>query len=472
MARVVIFRKIKKPSLRTPCSRSGRFLFGLILVAAISVPGAVRSESAGFKNIRGNAWNDTYGKISFNCMDDGDTGHFPYTFTFRFFTAPCDPNTHGVNIDTNYNFSGEAWNSTLGLITFNATTSPPGGYAAFNSHCPHTCDLSNDCWACYNEDDEKIYGWARVLNTGAWIQLNSSFSPQSSINNYISASPGYFHGIASSSFGQIKFNCNDDSSCLTNDFLVWRWPIELRKLSAPNWSFSEACSNGARQAVFKWWINSGSQSAYQLIVSNDNNTSSPVYDSGKTAASAKQFICSESNGCSLSYDKHYYFWLRLWDESYTATPTDWRQFDTNNGDTLTDNSSGNSSSPNPNLTFTTYKHEFPMPYFSWNPADVIVGSSTYFTGASQYYTTTYPNYDPQACSSGNCTHLWTTTDTGALISSTTAATTTMAFTKATNTRVYLKTTDLDNYYCSTSTLLNVNFLLPNWKEIKATSTGQ
>jgi len=427
--------------------------------------GGVTSEN----NIRGNAYNATYGKISFNCLDDGTGGHFPYTFPFPFSTEPCNPNTHGVNLDESNNFAGEAWNATLGLITFNATTTPPDNYA-FNTNCPNTCNLANNCWACYNENDQKMYGWARVINGGQWIQFNSSLAPQSSMNNYLSPNPGIFSGYASSSFGSISLNCINDNSCLSDDYKVYRWPIEIRQLSAPNWAFSEACSSGARQAVLKWYVNSGSQSAYQVIINNANNTTSPIYDSGKTSGSAKQFIC-DGGACSLDYDEHYYFWLRLWDESYTATPTPWRQFNTSAGDVLTDNVAANSSSQNPTLTFTTYKHEFPMPYFSWSPFDVIVGSTTSFTNSSQYYNSTYPNYNPQVCSAGTCYYLWTTTDTGAMIASNTAATTSIVFTKATGTRVYLKTTDADNYFCSTSTLLNVNFLLPTWKEVKATSTG-
>lgn len=441
------------------------FVFFVIIFTAFINPAFSNSSN----NIRGSAYNETYGKISFNCLDDDIGGTFPYTFPFQFSSGVCDPNDHGVNLDADNNFSGDAWNATLGLITFDATTTPPDSYS-FNSNCSNTCNLTNNCWACYNENDQKIYGWARVIDSGEWIEFNSSVSPQSSISNYLSPNPGIFSGYASSTLGDISFNCSNDSSCLEDDYYVYRWPIEIRQLSAPNWNFSEACSGGVKQAVLKWYISGGSQSAYQIIINDSNSTSTPLYDSGKVTSSAKQFICSGLS-CPLAYDSHYYFWLRLWDESYSATPTDWRQFDTSNGDVLTDNSTENQSSPNPTLTFTTYKHEFPLPYFTWDPYDVIVGSSTSFDGSAQYYTSSYPDSNPQACDSGTCSYLWTTTDASAIIASTSNATTTMLFTKATGTTVYLRATDADSYYCSTSTLLNVNFLLPTWKEIKATSTG-
>ncbi|MCX6798233.1 MAG: hypothetical protein NTX66_03430 [Candidatus Falkowbacteria bacterium] len=458
---------------------SGEFFIIFLFILALSLicPGGdrlgliLKTDASWSDNIRGNA-SSSVGKISFNCLDDGTNGTFPYTFPFQFSTSPCNPNTHGVNLNASNNFSGEAWNFTLGLITFNATTTPPVPGYSFNTNCPNTCNLANNCLACYNETDQKIYGWARVLSTGAWIQFNSSLTPQSSMTNYLAPQPGIFSGLASSSFGAISLNCSDDSSCFSDDYKVYRWPIELRQLTAPNWNFSEACSNGAKQAVIKWYINSGSQSAYQVIINNSNSTSSPAYDTGKTSGSAKQFICSGDCADRLNYASHYYSWVRLWDESYTATPTPWRQFNTSSGDTLTDNVAENAiGNPTPNLTFTTYKHDFPMPYFSWSPLDVIVGSSTSFTSASEYYTSTYPNYNPYLCTAGNCYYVWTSTDAGALISSSTAATTSMIFTRATGTRVYLRAMDNEQYYCSTSTILNVNFILPTWKETKATSSN-
>lgn len=415
-------------------------------------------------NVRGIAYNATYGDISFNCLDDTAGGHFPYTFPFSFFVPACSSNTHGVNINSQGNFSGEAWNDGLGEITFYATSTPPDNYA-FAANCPNTCNLANNCTACYRESDQKIYGWAKVLSTGEWWRFDGAFSPQAAISSYISPNPGIFSGYASSSAGAISLNCSNDSSCATRDYKVYRWPLEVHDLSAPNWSFSQSCDNGALKSVMKWNITSGTQSAYQVLINTSNSTSSPFWDSGKIIGSARQYMCPNSlDGCALNYNTHYYFWVRLWDEDNATTS--WRQYNTGLGDTLTDNSAGNASSADPSLTYTTYSHEFPVPYFTWDPIDVLVGTTTVFSGTSQYYTNAQPNTNPQACSYGPCAYLWTTTDLGAIIASSTYPNTNIVFAKATNTSVTLKSTDPDGYHCSTSTLLNVNFVLPIWKEIK------
>lgn len=415
-------------------------------------------------NIRGNAHNEHYGKISFNCLDDDPGGYFTYDFPINFSITPCGSNSHGVDIDINNNFSGEAWNKQLGLITFNSTEEPPD--PNYIEHCPNHY-LYPTSTACYDEEAQKIWGWAQVVNTREWIRFDGSESPASSIFNYNSATPGIFTGYASGGIGVISLNCatpiDTSHKCSVDDYYVYRWPLELKKISAPNWSYSEACSSTAKQAIIQWYINGGVQSAYQVMINNENNTSSPLIDTDRVSGSAKQFICDGACAEKLVYGEHYYTWVRLWNENYSATPTPWRQFDVNNDDILTDNPTANFDS----RTFTVYKHEFPVSTFSWSPTDVLVGTSTYFTSASQYYSNDSPYNNIKTCDAGTCSYLWTTSDTSALLSSTSTATSTFNFAKATGTVVSLKTIDSENYYCSTSTILNVNFKLPIWKEIKA-----
>jgi len=129
--------------------------------------------------VRGSAWwGDTYQYVYFNCHDDiigdlldqaGNLYYPPMPFGFHFYSSPCLNLVHGVYLDANNNFSGSAWNEVKGLITYDATTTPPDAYA-FNTHCLHTCNLSNSCLACYNESDQKVYGWARVLSDGTLDQ--------------------------------------------------------------------------------------------------------------------------------------------------------------------------------------------------------------------------------------------------------------------------------------------------------------
>lgn len=428
----------------------------LMLVFLLSPIKSAKASSA--ENIRGWAYNATYGYISFNCLDDGFAGQFPFTFTFIFNIFPCSISQHGVNLDADNIFSGDAWNSSLGYITFmSASTTPDGG--AFRSHCEKNVSTST---ACYSEADGQVYGYMRVKTTGTWINLNdTAMSPATRMTDYNAPQPGIFSGYASSSFGSVSFNCTNDDSCGTNPYVVKIGQVEIRNMVAPNWNSAAACSSGASKAVLSWNRRGGVQSAYQVIVSTGNSSSSGVvYNSGMTSGPAAQ-----TAPITLAYDTPYYWFLKLWDVSGSSTP--WRQFNTSGTkDWISDNFSRNTArSLNPNLTFTTYKHEFPRPTFTYTPEEIVVATSSNNFVSDSYYFNDGGTLNP--CSGSICTYLWTVSDPGATILSSTAASTSIMFEKATSTVVTLKSTDDAIYSCSTSTVLDINYALPIWKEVKA-----
>jgi hypothetical protein len=445
-----------------------RFSFFVVLTLAFCLSVFWHPVRASInENVRGLA-DSSQGYISFNCLDDDFAGVFPFTFEFRFNVPPCSFSQHGVNLDIDNNFSGLAWNPTLGFIDFGATSTPPDNYA-FNVNCLSTCNAGNSCSACYNENNQRVYGWAKVISNNSWIELNSVVSPQTSITNYLAPTPGIFSGYASSSIGSIRFNCSDNSSCGTFDHKVYIWKLELTEMSAPNWSFNDACTSGARKIVFKWLRRSGTQTAYRVIVNTVNSTSTPVFDSGTLTGSAAQLVCpGPLCGFTPEYNTTYYWWLQLWNQDNEATEL--FQFNTNTYGNLTDNVAGNNVA-NPddaNLTFTAYKHEFPIPYFTWSPFEILVGTSTDFSSNSRYYTTASPNSNSQLCVDGNCQFLWTASDPAALIANATRSTTSIVFANLHPQSVSLRVTDADLYTCSTSSpLLSINFALPLWKEVKA-----
>lgn len=289
-----------------------RFLSAVILVIGLFF--VVRNVQAATSTVRGAAWwGDEYQYLYFDCLDDiigdqlGVAGNLyapPIPYGFHFYATPCTSIIHHVSLDDNGSFSGQAWNYSEGLVTFDATTTPPDSYS-FNSHCPTTCDLSNNCLACYNETDQKVYGWARVLSDGAWIKLDSATTTPVQIKSWNAASstspwyenlaPGDFIGYATSSIGDLSFNCQSEGggTCATRDYYkVYVKSLRIGHLSAPNWSYTQACTSSAtRQAVLKWYLKSGTQTAYRLIFNTNNSTSSPVFDSGKISGSAVQYIC-------------------------------------------------------------------------------------------------------------------------------------------------------------------------------------
>lgn len=466
------------------------FLFLVFLITAQPVEAATST-------VRGIGWlGEIYQDVSFNCLDDvaGDRLDAPGNFHeeldppgFRFFVDACQIGMqHAVEISENGNFSGSAWNSTLGFISFAGSVAPPDGYGSTSSssHCPAICNASNHCWACYNETDQKVYGWARIDSSEEWLRLDSGLEPvpvslqscdlSSSVFPAHDIQPGDFVGYAASDSGNVdftgtlSFNCESElggSACATRNYKVYVSNLTLGKLTAPNLPNDAACLN-ARGGYLGWCKKSGTATAYEVMVS-EASTPDPdqaICKSGELGSLASQYLLIN---CPLRYGINYYWWVRAYDENGVAT--DWYQYNTNSGTDTDVNIDGNP------LTFTTYKHEFPSPYFSWAPFDVLVGTTTIFNAltsgyTSKFYTIAAPSL-PQSCYGANCKYKWTTTDIDAIISvgtgATTIATTSIIFTQATGTSVTLGITDNENYYCSTSTTFKINYALPLWREVKA-----
>jgi len=458
---------------------SAIFIFAFIFASFL----LVKNVEAATSTLRGSAWwGDALSYVSFNCLDDiiGDPLDVEGNLElFHFYSAPCSNYVHKVEISEGGRVSGTAWNNNQGVITFDYDgEDPPGGYGSFNSVCPTTCNPSTKCYACYIEADKQIHGWAKIASSSgenAWIKLNPVSNPVK-IQGWDlgdSVLPGHdilagdLVGIATSSLGDLTFNCESEGTgnCASRSYKVYIANLQIGSMTAPNWTYSQACSSIARSAVLRWYKKSGIQSAYEIVVNDSNTFSTSTSDyvcwSGKkTSSIATQYILpnSDANCNSLSYNTNYHFWIRLYDEN--DIPTEWYMYDTNSA-TSTDGDPDSDSE-----TFTTFRHEFPSPFFSWEPLDVLVGTSTLFTSNSEFYTDGSPN-TPQGCFNGFCSYLWTTTDTLAQISDPTNATTSIFFFKATNTTVTLRVTDSDGYYCSLPAQININYDLPIWKEVKA-----
>jgi hypothetical protein len=457
----------------------------IILLSGLGLLAWTIKPVAATSTLRGTAWwGNQYKFVYFNCLDDvmgdqldasGNLNALPAPRGFHFYSQPCTSLVHQVLIADNGNFSGSAWNYSDGLISFSSTT--PAKDYVFNSHCPSTCNAANNCWACYNPNDQRVYGWAQVNLDGTWIKLDSTATIPTMIQSWNLASstlpghsvnPGDFVGYASSNLGDLSFNCENEniSQSACNSYKVWIDNLQVGYMTAPNWSYSQACQSGALNADLRWSIKSGQQYKYEVVVNTgatfNTSTHNYVCWSGiqnSTVANHFQvpvqvpgnFPGSDCPLSSLTYNQDYYWWVRLFDGN--GNPSPWYQFGSVPG------SSGVS-------TFHTYKHEFPSPFFSWSPFNsgtIIVSTSTDFTSNSRYYPS---GSTSQSCSGSNCQYLWTTTDDGAQISATTSASTSIVFLQATGTTLTLSVTDADNYVCSTSTSFTINYGLPLWHEIK------
>ena len=515
-------------------NKYSRFLAGAFLILFFSltlvfVPKIVKAISG----VHGAAWwGDELKFIYFNCNDYEAGSRFdraenfrdlPEPRGFKFFISGCTID-HGVHIDNNGNFFGAAFNHNKGMINFGGSSTPVSISEAqrdsFKNNClnPSLCTAVNFCSACYNSQDQKIYGYAQASSTGDLIRLDSnlgsgpplendlqlkSWNLSSSTNPYYSAiEPGDFVGHASSTVAGVRrslsFNClseygsDDGGSCALegrDNYKVYIRNPEVGRMTAPNWPYESACSPGnARRAILKWTLKSGSHDGYEVRVTrtDDVNASGAdlICDSGYKAGSALQYAIPNSGDTrcttisSLDYDADYYWFVRLYYvENSIMQETQWYQFGANDGHEgeLYDIDNGPSSITNPPKTFTTYRHEFPTPYFTWDPLEIEVGATTtIFTALtpgnqSKYYSATSPGA-PIDCDEGglNCNYSWSVTGNVSDISNPTAATTTITFHETSVANVNLRVTDSSEYFCiRTTAISNINYGLPIWREVKA-----
>jgi hypothetical protein len=449
------------------------FVFVFILVAHFYVsPSAFFAVklfknpvfSAVTDNVRGFAHSsESQSWISFNCASDPSIGG-QNIFTFNFVTSTavaeptmhfsfpnCTENDYGVNIDNNTGeISGKALSDHYGWIDFNHISNP------FEPK------------AFYNSSTKEVTGTAFVESLG---------NPVGKVNfqDIVVDADGFWHGhMTNEDMGNIKLNCEDSTptsthpDCVESFFKVkYIMPLRLETLSAPNWSIEQVCSNFTNKAVLRWETSGDAQSAYQIIIDTDSirDDDEPYFDSGKIISPAQQFICPDGGACTLDYNTSYYFWVQLWNS--VDEPIDWVQFNTNeSGHSLTDNIEyNNTNSPNPNLTFTTYRHDFPEPSFVWTPSEVIIGEEVYFEGEAQYYTDAFPDSNPETCTTNTCDFYWSTT-VASNISNATNSTTTIIFTQSTNGSVILNVTAPDGYNCNNIEPIAIDYETPIWKEVK------
>ncbi|MDD5291292.1 MAG: PKD domain-containing protein [Patescibacteria group bacterium] len=394
------------------------------------------AQAVGGNNVIGYAWSENVGWISFNCSNDDS----------------CSTIDYGVSIDPETgDISGYAWSPNIGWISFNRadTGAPPAD--------PYS-GAGETIIANYNYTTGQITGWAKILalEDDGWINFNVPSGgglpldfpvdlpidfEGISFGVSIASSTSEFSGWAwnggedGAGIGWISFNCADSGAggCSGHDYKVsssLNISPEAANPTAPNWTAEQACSLYAKQAFLRWEFSDpdagSSQSAYQVIVDDDNNPDSPIVDTGKTEESASQYLLGPDD---LDYDTTYYWWIRVWDNlnfssELTAGPS-----------------------------FTTYKHELPGVAFAWSPENPSKDEGAKFTQSSTSYGgTTITDL------------LWTAPN--ASIDDPATSTPVLIFNSSGNQEVTLKVTDSDGYYCSLTETVNVNVTLPGWKEVK------
>ncbi|MDD5031478.1 MAG: hypothetical protein PHR36_00315, partial [Patescibacteria group bacterium] len=318
---------------------------------------------------------------------------------------------------------------------------------------------SADVIANYNSATGYITGWAKILvlgedgwiNFGDLVEGETTFPLNFPLNFPLVFASGTFGvSIASSTgewsgwawngnnagepgIGWVSFNCLDTDSCASSDYKVISILNEAPtavNLSAPNWSYEQACALDARRAFLRWEFSDpdagSSQASYQIILNDNNNPNSPLIDTGKLEGGASQYPLGPDD---LDYNETYYWWVRVWDNFNVASEL--------------------IAGP----SFTTYEHEFPEVAFTWFTENPSRDEEVKFT-------------DNSTTDGGTtiASLLWTAPD--ASINDPATSTPIIIFNSSGSQSVTLKVTDSDGYYCSLTETINANVNLPGWKEVK------
>ncbi|MFA6551122.1 MAG: hypothetical protein WCV41_01165 [Patescibacteria group bacterium] len=231
-----------------------------------------RASASADDNISGWAWNgsDTNGDsipdngigwISFNCENNKNTCKNDRQYSCLvnqdcvnhgvggFCNNECDDSNYGVAVNvTTGNLSGYAFSSNSGWISFQET--PPE--TTFRTSCKTPSACTGTCSACFNSDNQKVFGWAKIINMGdsGWIKLSDDSNPNWADKGVKINSTGAFTGWAwnansdGTGIGWISFNCADTGAggCSGHDYHVQGNIISQPQNVAVTQSVGSKCS--------------------------------------------------------------------------------------------------------------------------------------------------------------------------------------------------------------------------------------
>jgi hypothetical protein len=170
-------------------------------------------RSATIHDLRGHAWSETVGWISFSCKEGGPTAN-----------NICATSNYQVKADAVGTLSGYAWSDNVGWISFQESIGCP------SAPCRPVLDVNG------------LTGWARVVSAfspvdpnpdrggwDGWIQLSSN-SPVYKVGRSVNDLIG--HAWGDINLGWLSFNCLQGdvgpiSVCGSSSYKVWLDPSTI-----------------------------------------------------------------------------------------------------------------------------------------------------------------------------------------------------------------------------------------------------
>lgn len=364
-------------------------------------------------NVSGWAWSETVGWISFNCTD----------------REVCPTSDYGVNIDSaTGNFSGYGWSENIGWINF----APAGPYP-----------LAPDYSAKFDSGTSKVTGWARAEAYGngwdGWILLGKEAGGWAN-QVTIDSETGEFHGWAwgDDKVGWISFNCADRPGNLCQSKSNYKVTAIIAEINLPptatcddneTWNY---CVD-SRNPKLEWTysdpdnvpVGTDPQSAYQIQIDTDSGFTAPItidYTADPSSSNAYQ-----PSGTILQWSTTYYWRIKVRDSN-----NNWSNW------------------CSPTCSFTTPKHSYPEPDFTWTPQNPSANEPVQF-------------YDQTSFHNGGNSWYWTFES--AVPPTSVLQNPVATFSAQGGWDVTLQATDSDAYSCSTFDTINVGLPLPEWKEV-------
>ncbi len=205
--------------------------------------------------LKGYAWSDGAGWISFNCTN----------------TASCDTVEYGVTTDANGNLSGFAWSDKTGWLSFNLADMQGMSDVSQPKIDMNTGIITGTALFVDGllKNDDGWSGLVALSKLPSWNQTNY----ESKLNLTSYELEGWAWGGKNSGVGWISFNCLNTNSCATTNYQVTYDPFYFHFTANQGLNLYDPVPSGG--SVVLSWTTSGASSCTASNGAGTDWTTSP-----------------------------------------------------------------------------------------------------------------------------------------------------------------------------------------------------